>query len=398
MTTTTPAAHPLRVAIIGGGIGGLSAANALIRRGLAVTVFEQAPALGEVGAGVFIFPNGLRQLERMGFRAALAAVGAPVGPGSQYCRKDGTVVGPIVTADSSGWNGLYGMHRADLLNALAAGLPPGIVRTGHRCIDFTQDGAVATVRFANGETAQADVVVAADGIHSALQRFVVAPKPPEYSGVRAYRGLVARDRLDAWRDRTHQVWMGDGKHFMVFPVRSGTLLNYVGFVPTASETVESWSAVGDRDELAASFAGWDPQITTLLAKVESCFWWGLYDRSPLERWTNGRLALLGDAAHAMLPHLGQGANQAIEDGVALAVLLEGRASAEVPEILRDYERLRRVRTDVVQAEARQNGLRYDSRYQDLEQRDREVRNAPAFRKWLYDYDVERAAQELRRAA
>jgi salicylate hydroxylase len=398
MTMTTPAAPPLRAAIIGGGIGGLSAANALIRQGLAVTVFEQAPALGEVGAGVFIFPNGLRQLERLGFREALAAVGAPVGPGSQYCRKDGTMVGQVVTMDSSGWNGLYGMHRADLLDVLAAGLPAGTVRTGHRATDFSQDDSVATVRFADGETAQADVVIAADGIHSALQRFVVTPQPPEYSGVRAYRGLVARDRLDAWRDRTQQVWMGEGKHFIVFPVRAGTLLNYVGFVPTGAETIESWSAIGDRDELAASFTGWDPQITGLLEKVESCFWWGLYDRRPLERWTTGRLALLGDAAHAMLPHLGQGANQAIEDGMALAVLLEGRTSAEVPEILRAYERFRRPRTDVVQAEARQNGLRYDSRYESLEQRDKEIRNAPAFRKWLYDYDVEQAAQELRRAA
>jgi salicylate hydroxylase len=397
MTVTARAVRPLRAAIVGGGIGGLSAANALIRRGIAVTVFEQAPALGEVGAGVFIFPNSLRQLTRMGFAKALAAVGATVGPGSRYCRKDGTVVGPILTTDSSGWNGMYGMHRADLLNALAAGLPPGMVRTGHRCASFTQDGSGATVSFSNGETAQADVVIAADGIHSALQRFVVTPKPPEYSGMRAYRGLVARDRLARWQDQTHQVWMGEGKHFMVFPVRAGTLLNYVGFVPTDNETVESWSAVGDRDALAASFAGWDPQIATLLDKVESCFWWGLYDRRPLERWTNGRLALLGDAAHAMLPHLGQGANQAIEDGVALAVLLEGTTSAGVPEILGVYERFRRVRTDVVQAEARQNGRRYDSRYQDLEQRDREIKNSAAFRKSLYDYDIEQAARALRAA-
>ncbi|MBO0753380.1 MAG: FAD-dependent monooxygenase, partial [Bradyrhizobiaceae bacterium] len=385
MTITPRPDRPLRAAVIGGGIGGLSAANALIRRGIAVTVFEQAPVLGEVGAGVFIFPNSLRQLERMGFGKALAAVGAPVGPGSQYCRKDGTVVGPILTTDSSGWNGMYGMHRADLLDVLAAGLPPGTVRCGHRCVSFSQDDRLATVSFENGETAQADVVIAADGIHSTLQRFVVEPKPPEYSGVRAYRGLVARDRLEGWRDRTHQVWMGEGKHFMVFPVRSGKLLNYVGFVPTDSETVESWAAIGDRDELAASFAGWDPQIANLLDKVESCFWWGLYDRRPLGRWTNGRLALLGDAAHAMLPHLGQGANQAIEDGVALAVLLEGETSAAVPETLRAYEGFRRVRTDMVQAESRQNGLRYDSRYASLEQRDREIKNSAAFRKSLYDY-------------
>ena len=389
MTMMTSTGH-LRVAIVGGGIGGLSAANALYRRGIEVTVFEQARALGEVGAGVFIYPNSLRQFERMGFRDALAAVGAKVGRGSEYCRMDGTVVGPILTTDSSGWNGMYGMHRADLLNVLAAALPASAIRTDHRCIGFDQDEAVARLHFANGASAAADVVIAADGIQSALQHHVVEPQPPEYSGVRAYRGLVAREKLPQWRQEAHQVWMGDGKHFMVFPVRSGTLLNYVGFVPTKTETVESWSAPGDRDELAASFQGWDPNVTALLDKVETCFWWGLYDRRPLASWTNGRLALLGDAAHAMLPHLGQGANQAIEDGVALAVLLEHCAQAEVPAILKRYEQLRRVRTDVVQAEARQNGLRYDSRYANLEQRDREIKNAAEFRKWLYDYDVEKA--------
>jgi salicylate hydroxylase len=391
MDEKTGLTRPLRAAIVGGGIGGLAAACSLTRRGVDVTVFEQAAALGEVGAGVFIYPNSLRQLERMGLREALAAVGAKVGPGSEYCRMDGSVVGPVLTTDSSGWNGLYGMHRADLLNAIAATLPKSSIRTGHRCVGLEQNADTAQLKFANGETAEADVVIAADGIQSVLQKYVVEPTPPEYSGVRAYRGLVARDKLPGWREEAHQVWMGDGKHFMVFPVRSGRLLNYVGFVPTKNETVESWSAVGDRDEFAASFAGWDPRVTGLLEKVESCFWWGLYDRRPLASWTRGRLVLLGDAAHAMLPHLGQGANQAVEDGIALAVLLEQASSAEIPDILPKYERLRRVRTDLVQAEARQNGLRYDSKYESLEQRDREVANSAAFRKSLYDYDVEKAA-------
>ncbi len=387
----------LRAAIVGGGIGGLAAANALRSRGIEVTVFEQAKVLGEVGAGVFIYPNSLRQLERMGFGEALAAVGAKVGPGSVYCRMDGSVVGAILTTDSSGWNGMYGMHRADLLNVLARPLPAGAVRTDHRCTGIEQDDTIARLRFANGETFEADVVIAADGIQSALQRYVVTPKPPEYSGVRAYRGLIASEKLPQWRKETHQVWMGHGKHFMVFPVRSGSLLNYVGFVPTETETVESWSAIGDRNELAASFRGWDSSVTTLLDKVETCFWWGLYDRRPLASWTNGRLALLGDAAHAMLPHLGQGANQAIEDGVALALLLESCDAADVPATLKRYEQLRRVRTDVVQAEARQNGLRYDSRYESLEQRDHEIATSANFRKWLYDYDVEKdivAAAEI----
>jgi salicylate hydroxylase len=381
----------LRAAIVGGGIGGLSAANALHRRGIDVVVFEQADALGEIGAGVFIYPNSLRQLERLGLGEALAAVGAKVGNGSQYCRMDGTVVGPILTTDSNGWNGMYGMHRADLLQVLADALPPDAIRTGHRCIHLEQIDSAAQLQFANGEIAEADVVIAADGIQSTLQKYVDEPKPPEYSGSRAYRGLIAREKLSEWREEAHQVWMGDGKHFMVFPVRSGRLLNYVGFVPTRNETIESWSAVGDRDELAASFAGWDQRVVGLLEKVETCFWWGLYDRRPLAAWTKGRLVLLGDAAHAMLPHLGQGANQAIEDGFALAVLLEGRTSSEVVDVLPQYEKLRRVRTDVIQAEARQNGLRYDSKYESLEQRDREIANSAAFRKSLYDYDVESAA-------
>lgn len=385
----------LRAAVVGGGIAGLCAALALRRRGIDAVVFERAAQLGEVGAGVMIYPNSLRQLERLGLGERLAACGARIGPGSEYCRFDGTVVGPIVTADSAGWNGVYGMHRADLLAVLADALPPSAIRTGHRCIGIAQDGTAARLAFDNGQTFEADVVVAADGIHSTLQPFVVEPSAPEYSGVRAYRGTIPSAKLPNWRPNAHLVWMGEGKHFMVFPLRSGTLLNYVGFVPTDERTVESWSAVGDRDELAASFEGWDERVVELLAQVESCFWWGLYDRRPLRTWVNKRLVLLGDAAHPMLPHLGQGANQAMEDGVALAVLLEGVGPAGVVGALDRYTAFRRVRTDVVQAEARRNGLRYDSKYEDLARRDREVVDMAAFRRSLYDYDVEKAALEIR---
>jgi salicylate hydroxylase len=383
----------MRAAIVGGGIGGLAAANALLQRGLQVSVFEQAAVLGEVGAGVFIYPNGLRQLERMGFGPALERVGAKVGHGSEYYRMDGTLVGSVLTADSKGWNGLYGMHRADLLGALANALPPGVVHTAHCCTGLEQNDDRAKLGFANGRTVEADVVISADGLHSTLQKYVVEPSPPEYSGSRAYRGLLPMEILPDWRKGAHQIWMGDGKHFMVFPVRGGQLLNYVGFIPTQDQTIESWSAIGDRDELAASFEGWDPRVTTLLEKVESCFWWGLYDRKPLTSWTKGRLTLLGDAAHAMLPHLGQGANQAIEDGVALAVILERRDAAEIPACLKRYEAFRCQRTEMIQAEARKNGLRYDSRSGSLEQRDREIANSDAFRKSLYDYDVEESVTE-----
>lgn len=382
-------------AIVGGGIAGLTAALALSRRGIDVKVFEKAKVLAEVGAGILVYPNALRQLERLGLRESMAEVGAAVTGGS-YIRMDGTIVGPIQATDSSGWNGIYGMHRADLLQTLAEALPPQSIHTDHHCIGFTHSGSAARLTFANGAVADADVVVGADGINSILRSHVVEPAAAEYSGSRAYRGLMERDKLPNWKPQAHQIWMGDGKHFIVFPVRRGELLNYVGFVPTQTETIKSWSAAGDRDQLAASFAGWDTPVVELIEKVEACFWWGVYDHKPLKSWTKGRLALLGDAAHAMQPHVGQGANQAVEDGIALSVFLEDRNSEGIVGALERYEAFRRERTDIVQAESRKNGQRYNSRYQRLEDRDREIKSSVEFRKWLFDYDVETAALNSRR--
>ena len=384
----------LRVAIAGGGIGGMAAANALVRRGIDVKVYEQAPQLGEIGAGVLMTPNSLRLLERMGMGPALAKVGAPIGEGSQYYRADGTIVAPILTTDSSGWNGMYGMHRADLLSALADALPTEAVVTGHKCMSFGQDDHGAWLTFDNGETAEADIVIAADGIQSVLQKYVVEPSPPLHSGSVAYRGLIPSERIPSWPSGISQLWMGEGKHFLVYPVRSGSLINYVGFVPSDEQTGESWSAPGDADTLRSAFSGWDPRIEELLAQVETTYWWGLYDREPLATWTQGRLTLLGDAAHPMLPHLGQGANQSVEDGVALAVVLAGTDKDQAPAALEAYEGLRRSRTTEVQLGARANGRRYDLDSEDLSERDAEIAASVNFRSWLYDYDAETAAQEV----
>src|SRR5499427_5378207 len=159
---------PLNVIIIGGGIGGLFAANALIAHGLNVAVYEQAPAIGEV---VFLTPNSVRQLKRVGLGAAVARYGARVGRESRYLRDDGTPIAPVQVTDSTGWNATFGMHRADIVEILSSALPPGVVHTGHRAIGFDQGGDVATVKFANGAVATGDVVVAADGIHSELRPF-----------------------------------------------------------------------------------------------------------------------------------------------------------------------------------------------------------------------------------
>jgi salicylate hydroxylase len=377
----------VEVAVVGGGIGGLFAANALVAHGIPVSVYEQAPALGEVGAGVFLTPNSVRQLQRVGLGPAVEKWGARVGPDSRYFRHDGAPIAPVQVTDSTGWNATFGMHRADLVEFLANALPPGIVHTGHRCTGFAQDGNRAHVSFANGATVEADIIVGADGIHSELRPYVYPPSDPVFSGSVAYRGIVPHTLLPHWPTNAWQMWLGKGKHFLTFPVRAGKLINYVGFVPADQKMKESWSSPGEPDVLRQEFAGWDPRIESVLQRVQMTFRWALYDREPLPSWTRGRLTLLGDAAHPMLPHLGQGANQSIEDGMALATILTRADRRNAPAALLAYERLRRERVAQVQRGARENGLRYDSAYSDLGVRDAEITAHAAFRKRLYDHDV-----------
>jgi salicylate hydroxylase len=380
------------VLIVGGGIGGLFAANALLAQGLEVSVYEQAPAIGEIGAGVFLTPNSVRHLQRIGLEPAVEKWGARVGQNSRYFRHDGAPIAPVQVTDSSGWNATFGMHRADLVDMLAAALPAGVVHTGHRCTGLTQDGHKARVSFANGASAEADVVIAADGIHSELRPFVFPSSQPTSSGSVAYRGLVPHERVADWPVDRWQMWLGTGRHFLAFPVRAGKLINYVGFVPTDEVMKESWSAPGDPEVLRREFAGWDPRIDRLLSNVQITFRWALYDREPLPVWTRDRLSLLGDAAHPMLPHLGQGANQSIEDGMALATILASADRVTAPRALLIYEQLRRERVAQVQRGARESGLRYDSAYSDLGVRDAEITAHAAFRRRLYDYDVVPEAQ------
>jgi salicylate hydroxylase len=360
----------------------MAAALALARAGINVQVYEQAQQLTEVGAGVSLAPNGLRMLERLGLGEATGRLGARH-VSTELRLSDGRPA-PHEPHQFARAGRNTGIHRADLLGLLARQLPPGTVHTGHRCRDFSQDASSATVGFADGTTATADVVIGADGIHSVLQGFVAEPAEPVFSGVVAYRGLVPR--VDGYPAGTMRMWVGDSQHFLVFPVRAGQLLNYVGFVPSDISVRESWSAAGDPAALAAQFAGWDPVIGTVIAAISqpggSGFQWGMYDRAPLPRWTSGRLTLLGDAAHPMLPHLGQGVNQALEDAVALATLLGHRPSpADVPRTLVAYEELRRDRTARVQLASRRNGAGYDSSASQLTDR-----------RWIYEYDAQAEAE------
>jgi salicylate hydroxylase len=386
MTDTRRQRQPtqLQVAIIGGGIGGLAAATALLQRGIDVQVYEQASALSEVGAGLALQPNGVRMLRQLGFGDDVARWGARwMDP--QVRHPDGTLIAHMWSPGVAESIEFYGMHRADLLQMLVARLPEHIVHTDHRCVGFDQDDHQAVVTFANGVRVGADVVVGADGIHSALQQYVTPPSAPLPSGSVAYRGVISAASV-AWPTGAMRNWLGSGKHFLVYPVRANQLINYVGFVQTDEVTRESWSAPGDPAKLAREFAGWDPMVEAIIAQVQTTFWWGLYDREPLPQWTRGRLTLLGDAAHPMLPHVGQGANQAIEDGIALAAVLSEADSTTVPRALQVYAAVRREHTAAVQRTARLNGARYDSSSADLSDRNREVGDQARARAWMWDSD------------
>jgi len=222
---------------------------------------------------------------------------------------------------------------------LAANLPAGTIHTGHKAIGFEQNGDVARVQFAHGATVEADVVVAADGIHSELRRYVCPPSKPVFHGTMAYRGLVARERLPDWPMDRWQMWAGPARHFLVFPVRHATMVNYVGFVPTDEAMKESWSAPGDPAVLRREFDGWDPRIANVLQQVDTTFRWALYDREPLPAWTKGRLTLLGDAAHPMLPRGSNGAGQAILDARALTAALRENANPVAALAVYEQQRL-----------------------------------------------------------
>jgi salicylate hydroxylase len=380
---------PLRVAVVGGGIGGAAAAVALLQRGLDVRLYEQAPALTEVGAGVAIQPNGVRVLQRLGLGDEFVRFRAKW-VDAQYRRSDGAYAAAMWPPAIASTIEFYGMHRADLLTMFVSRLPPEIINTGHRCVGFEQDEEQATLIFANGARATADVVIGADGIHSALQQYVTPPSAPLYSGSIACRGVISAASV-AWPSGAMRNWLGAGRHFLVFPVRANELLNYVGFVTSDEPLKESWSAVGDPAALAREFAGWDPLVEAIIAEVKTTFRWGLFDREPLSTWTRGRLTLLGDAAHPMLPHAGQGANQAIEDAIAVATVL-GRADRDsAPRALIIYEGVRRERTAGVQRMSRFNGTLYEAASGNLSARDGQLATQPQQRAWIWNYDAEAEA-------
>ena len=397
-----------RVAIVGGGIGGLTAALALHRRGIESIVCEQAPALSEIGAGLNLSPNAMKAFRALGIEKEAMAIGHQADFQVIRSWRSGHVISrqPRKGLQEQFGGAYLTVHRADLLDVLARAVPEKFVRLDKRCVAVESGARAAVARFADGSEVEADFVVGADGLHSAVRTSLFGPDAPRFTGCICYRGMVPLASLPPGLVTSDgNMWMGEHGHVVHYVVRRGELLNIVAHYDSDAWTEESWTRECDRSELMTTYARWHPSLLQLYECTERWYKWALYDRDPLAAWSKGRATLLGDAAHPMLPYLGQGACMAIEDGVMLAAEIDGRPDDPVAA-LQAYEAARLPRTRRAQLGSRARALenhlpspwarlKRDIKYR-LRQRfaaDKTIFQAA----WLYSYDVgAEAAQVVRR--
>ena len=388
-----------RVAIIGGGIGGLTAANTLSRAGIEVAVYEAAAELREIGAGVALHANAMRVLRAIGVEDAVRKVAGRSQWQITRNWKTGRVISKSSRQQQAAAFGLLGatVHRADLLDVLADALPAGIVTLGRRCTEVLPDGDIAVARFADGGEIEADVIVGADGIHSPVRASLFGPDAPRFTGKICYRSVIPTEAVRGIRPDTDLAqWFGPHGTIVLYPLRGEELINVVCHYDDDSYRHESWVTECSREEVLERYAGWHESLLRLFAGGDTWYKWALYDRDPIPRWTRGPVTLLGDAAHPMLPYLGQGACQALEDGAVLATALAAEA-ADPPTGLARYERTRRPRASQVVLTSRERGLsnhltsRWAAWQRDLliAWRRRVNRGDPEGRgaAWLADYDA-----------
>jgi salicylate hydroxylase len=345
-----------------------------------------------------VAPNAARLLRRLPSEFRLERAGVALESGWEFRRwADGSVLfaqqlGEVCTRRYG--EHTWTMHRTDLLEVLRSAVPEEAIKLGRHCTGATQDADGVTLTFSTGGPVRADVVIAADGIHSVLREHVTTASPPRKSGLCAWRSMVPADAAPAMARRPVQtLWLGHRHHLVHYPVSAGRLVNLVAFSPAGPEAVESWSAVGEVAEFAAEFAGWDTRVGELIAAADHVGRWSVLDRAPLPGWVKGRVALLGDAAHPMLPFYAQGAGQAIEDAAALAVCL-ATGPWDPPAALARYERLRMPRATRVQ-EASRGRIAHHHLPDGPEQRARDAEFAGedplSHNDWIYSHDAEAAA-------
>jgi salicylate hydroxylase len=351
-----------RIGIVGGGIGGLTAALALQHAGFRPVVLEQAPVLSEVGAGISLSPAAAHALNYLGMGEVLQS--KAYHPEDQCVRhyKDARPLSWInrgrALIERYGER-YYLIHRADLHDALAAAVrthDAAAIELNRRCCAVVQQPDGVTVEFTDGSSRHFDALIGADGSRSIVRSQVFGLLEPQYTGYIAWRGLVPMHLVPSeYLEPPSGVFVGPGHLVNRYPVRNSQWLNFVAFAERQAWTEEGWSIRSTVEELLAEFEGWTPWVRRLMELVQPdlLFKWGLFDREPLDSWSKGRVTLLGDAAHPILPFLGHGAVLAIEDGVVLARAFE--ASASVAEVYQRYERARMARASFVVLASRTAG-------------------------------------------
>ena len=350
----------MKAVVVGAGIGGLAAALAFLRRGWEAEVLERAPRLEEVGAGIQISPNGFRVLAALGVGEAVEATAYE--PQALEMRVGATGSRLFRLPQGEAMRRRFGapylqVHRADLLEALRAAVAAagGVIRTG-----VMVDGCDGPAALSDGSVAaRGDILIGADGLRSAIREAMLGAEAPRFTGAVAWRAVVPREAAPGLPEGAC-VWVGDGRHAVTYPLRGGRLANFVGVVERDEPGEESWTAEGRRADALADFGDWPAPLPDILKAAEAVHRWPLYDRPPLPRWTDGPVALLGDAAHPMLPSFAQGACQALEDAWRLAAEADMRGK-DLPAALKTYEAKRKPRASAIQKGAMENMMRFHRR-------------------------------------
>ncbi len=346
----------MRIAVIGGGVGGLTLALALRQRGVEPDLYDQAQELTEIGAAVALSANATRELRRLGVLDPITA--ASTEPSELIYRnwRDGSRIAAHALRKGLRYQRecgapYYGIHRADLQRALGAALGGAGLHLGHRLAEITDLGGPIRLSFENGATVEADLVIGADGVRSRVRRHVTGGDATVYSGTSAFRGIVPIERLPSLPDKQAiQFWMGPDAHLLHYAIGGGgEHVNFFAVVeyPKTWPHPDKWLDPVEPAEAERAFAGWHPAVLEMVAQCMPVRW-GLFAVRPLRQLHRGSAVLMGDAAHGMLPHHGQGANTTIEDAITLAELIPGTSPASVPDLLDRYQSMRRLRTRMIQ--------------------------------------------------